>query len=101
MPKRRRVPLRTCVSCGVKTDKRNLLRIVSGADDRVAIDRSGKRNGRGAYVCGSCRGSKGHMRRDKLERSLRTRIDETEWDSLVEAMTRPSEDVWKICTRDS
>lgn len=93
MPKRRRVPLRTCVSCGVKTDKRSLLRIVSGADDRVVVDRSGKRNGRGAYVCASCRGSKGRLRRDKLERSLRARIDKTEWDSLVEAMTRTSEGV--------
>ena len=101
MPKRRRVPLRTCVSCGVKTDKRNLLRIVSGADDRVVVDRSGKQNGRGAYVCASCCGSKDHLRRDKLERSLRTKIDETEWDSLVGAMTRASEGVWKICTRDS
>ena len=93
MPKRRRVPLRTCVSCGVKTDKRSLLRIVSGADNRVVIDRSGKQNGRGAYVCASCRGAKGRLRRDKLERSLRARIDKTEWDSLVEAMTRTSEGV--------
>ena len=88
MPKRRRVPLRTCVACGVKTDKRDLLRIVSGADDKVVVDRSGKRNGRGAYICASCRGSKGYLRRDRLERSLRAKIDETEWDSLVEAMTR-------------
>lgn len=93
MPKRRRVPLRTCVSCGAKTDKRNLLRIVSGEDDRVVVDRSGKRNGRGAYVCESCRGSKGHLRLDKLERSLRAKIDKTEWHSLVEAMTRTSEGV--------
>ncbi len=93
MPKRRRVPLRTCVSCGVKTDKRNLLRIVSGADDRVAVDRSGKQNGRGAYVCASCCESKGRLRRDRLERSLRAKIDKTEWHSLVEAMTRTSEGV--------
>ena len=88
MPRRRRVPLRTCVSCGVKTDKRDLLRIVSSGDDRVIVDRSGKQNGRGAYICASCRGSKDNLRRDRLERSLRAKIDETEWDSLVEAMTR-------------
>ncbi len=94
MPKRRRVPLRTCVACGVKTDKRDLLRIVSGADDKVVVDRSGKLNGRGAYVCASCRGSKVRLRRDKMERSLRAKMDKTEWDSLVEAIRRPSEDVW-------
>lgn len=93
MPKRRPVPLRTCVSCGVKTDKRDLLRIVSGADDRVVVDRSGKQNGRGAYVCAACCESKGRLRRDRLERSLRAKIDKTEWHSLVEAMTRTSEGV--------
>ena len=89
MPKRRRAPLRTCVSCGVKTDKRNLLRIVSGADDTVVVDNSGKQNGRGAYVCASCRGSRDKLRRNKLERSLRARISKSEWDSLVEAMATP------------
>ena len=93
MPKSGRVPLRTCVSCGAKMDKRNLLRIVSGADDRVVVDRSGKLNGRGAYVCASCRGPKGRLRRNKLERSLRSTIGKTEWDSLVEAIRRLPEGV--------
>ena len=86
MPVRRRFPQRTCVCCGVKTNKRELIRIVSGTDSRVSLDATGKRNGRGAYVCASCRGSTGSLRRRKLEYSLRTRIDESDWKALIEAM---------------
>ena len=50
MPKARRVPQRTCVGCGEVEGKRALLRIVRGSDGTVALDVTGKRNGRGAYV---------------------------------------------------
>ncbi len=50
-PRRRHVPLRTCVVCRQKTDKRRLVRIVHTPDEGVVIDPTGKRNGRGAYLC--------------------------------------------------
>ncbi len=86
MPKRRRVPQRTCVCCGLKTDKRELMRIVSGPDDKVALDPMGRSNGRGAYVCDSCRTATGSLRRRRLEYSLRTKIDENDWNALLKAM---------------
>ncbi len=45
------VPQRTCIACRQKTDKRRLTRIVRTPEQRVVIDKSGKQNGRGAYVC--------------------------------------------------
>lgn len=45
------VPQRTCIVCREKFDKRRLTRIVRTPDDGVVIDFSGKRNGRGAYLC--------------------------------------------------
>ena len=50
MPKQRRVPQRTCVGCGDVEGKRALVRIVRAGDGTVAVDPTGKRNGRGAYV---------------------------------------------------
>lgn len=47
----RPVPQRTCVACRQKTDKRRLTRIVRTPDAGVVVDLTGKRNGRGAYVC--------------------------------------------------
>lgn len=44
-------PQRTCIVCRQKFDKRQLTRIVRTPDSGIVIDPSGKRNGRGAYVC--------------------------------------------------
>ncbi len=45
-------PQRSCVVCRVKTDKRDLIRLVI-ADGKLQMDLSGKMNGRGAYLCGN------------------------------------------------
>lgn len=45
------VPQRSCIVCRRKTDKRQLTRIVRTADEGVVVDPTGKRNGRGAYIC--------------------------------------------------
>ncbi len=50
MPGARRTPQRTCVGCGEVQGKRELVRIVRTPDGQLALDPSGKRNGRGAYV---------------------------------------------------
>ena len=86
MVKRKRIPVRTCVSCGLKAAKRDLLRIVSSPDGRLEVDVVGKLNGRGAYLCAECRSAPEALRRGRLERSLRTGISEEEWDSLIKAV---------------
>jgi predicted RNA-binding protein YlxR (DUF448 family) len=50
-PRPKHVPQRTCVACREKGDKRGLIRIVRSPDQSVAIDPTGKANGRGAYLC--------------------------------------------------
>lgn len=50
VPRVRRVPQRTCVGCGEVHGKRELLRIVRTPQGELALDPTGKRNGRGAYV---------------------------------------------------
>lgn len=49
--RRKHVPQRTCVACRQQFDKRRLTRIVRTVDEGVVIDPTGKRNGRGAYIC--------------------------------------------------
>src|SRR5205085_6311091 len=51
-PKRpKHVPLRTCISCRETKPKRELLRVVRPPDGHVMIDATGKKSGRGAYLC--------------------------------------------------
>ena len=47
----RHVPERTCVICGTKNAKRDLVRIVLTPDGECVVDETGKRPGRGAYLC--------------------------------------------------
>lgn len=50
-PRRRHVPQRTCIVCRTTADKRRLVRLVRTPDEGVQVDPTGKRNGRGAYLC--------------------------------------------------
>ena len=47
----RKIPQRRCVGCGQSKDKRELLRVVRSADGDISIDITGKKRGRGAYIC--------------------------------------------------
>lgn len=51
------IPIRTCIGCGARRSKEELIRLVLDTDGRVVRDDSGKAKGRGAYVCpsNSCR----------------------------------------------
>ena len=48
--KSRKIPMRKCVSCGQKREKKDLLRIVNNKEQEVSFDETGKKNGRGAYT---------------------------------------------------
>ncbi len=87
MVRQKHVPLRTCVSCRLKTAKRDLLRVVSPPDGAVSVDSGGKRNGRGAYLCAACRGSERGLNRGRLEHSLRTKIGEDDWAKLLATLS--------------
>ncbi len=50
-PRPRHVPQRTCVACRTTGPKRGLVRIVRTPEGRVEVDETGKRSGRGAYLC--------------------------------------------------
>ena len=51
MKQPRHVPVRTCVMCGTKTAKRELVRVVLTPQGECVVDETGKRPGRGAYLC--------------------------------------------------
>jgi len=47
----KRVPLRKCIGCNEMKPKRELVRVVKSPSDEVSLDLTGKKAGRGAYVC--------------------------------------------------
>ncbi len=66
----RKRPIRSCVACGRSADKRDLVRVVREPGGGVAVDSTGKRSGRGAYLCASAACLAAALKSRRLERAL-------------------------------
>jgi predicted RNA-binding protein YlxR (DUF448 family) len=84
----RKVPLRTCVGCGTTRPKRELRRVVRTPDGQVVFDPTGKRAGRGAYVCESPECLELAIKHKKLERALSVTLAPEVVAALQEAVRR-------------
>ncbi len=78
-------PQRTCVTCRQVTDKKELVRVVRVSDGNVEIDLSGKKNGRGAYLCRTRRCWETALKSGRLEHSLNTVMDREHRAQLAKA----------------
>ncbi len=67
-------PLRKCLGCDEMIGKKGLLRIVRSKEGEIALDLTGKKNGRGAYICKSSECFKKAVKKKSLERSLKCKI---------------------------
>ncbi len=85
MPKK--VPQRTCMGCQAKKDKRELVRIVRSPEGEISIDLTGKKPGRGAYICPDLECLNKVVKSKRLERSLETTISEEIYESLKEQLS--------------
>ena len=70
------VPLRTCVSCRETKPKRELLRVVRTPDGHVVIDPTGKKSGRGAYLCARLSCWENAMKKKRLEQEFELTLSE-------------------------
>ena len=75
----KKVPLRQCVGCGEMKGKKEMMRVLKTADGGICLDVTGKKNGRGAYICTQ----RGKARKNKgLERSFKMSIPEEVYETL-------------------
>lgn len=82
----RRVPKRMCVGCREMRPKKDLLRVVRSPDGEVALDLTGKKSGRGAYICPDLACFDIALRKGLLSKALEARIDEQVADQLRAAV---------------
>jgi len=88
-PKRRRhIPQRTCVVCRTTADKRSLIRLVR-TEDGIQVDPTGKRNGRGAYLCDQRVCWDRALETDILAKALRTTLTDADRERLRDAQPEP------------
>ena len=78
------IPTRTCIVCRQKDAKRGLTRLVRTPEARVVIDVTGKRPGRGAYICDRQRCWDTLLNSQLLDRALKATVSETEKKRIYE-----------------
>ena len=78
----KKIPMRQCVGCGLMKNKKDMIRVIKTATGEILLDRTGRQNGRGAYICDD-RDCLIKARKNKgLERSFRQQIPAEVYDSL-------------------
>ena len=78
----KKIPMRRCVVCGNNFEKKNLLRIVANKEGHVFLDKTGKANGRGAYVCKDIDCFTKKDVKNKLSNALKTRIEDNLYEEI-------------------
>ena len=78
----RKIPMRKCVGCGEMKSKRDMIRVLKTVDDEFVLDTTGKKNGRGAYLCFSKECFDRAVKGKGLERSFKQPIPKEVYEKL-------------------
>ena len=84
----KKIPQRSCVVCRSKKDKNELIRIVRNQANEIIIDESGKKPGKGAYICDSVQCLEKEIKSKALKRALEVEIPEEIYKSLREIISK-------------
>ena len=78
----RKIPMRKCVGCGEMKNKKEMMRVLKTTEDEIILDTTGRKNGRGAYLCFSKACLMQSMKNKGLERSLKMAIPQSVYENL-------------------
>lgn len=78
----KRQPQRTCMGCNEKKDKKDLIRIVKNKQKEINIDKTGKSEGRGAYICDNIDCLEKAIKTKRIERVFEQKIPEEIYEKL-------------------
>ena len=79
----KKIPMRTCIACRTSKPKRELIRVVK-FNDEIKLDKTGKLNGRGAYVCNDEACILKLKKQKLLNRAFSCQVDESVYDKIME-----------------
>lgn len=82
--KMKKIPQRKCVGCNEMKDKKDLFRIVRSPEGEISLDLTGKKNGRGAYVCPNPECITKAVKEERLERALEKAVSQDVYQQLLE-----------------
>lgn len=82
--KTRKIPMRKCVACGENKPKKELLRIVNNKEEGIVVDPTGKKNGRGAYICRDIACLKLAEKNHRINHALNAEINEKVYKEIAD-----------------
>ena len=82
----RKIPTRKCIGCGELKEKNQLVRIVRSKEGEISLDMTGKKNGRGAYICPDPQCLKQAFKKKGLDRSFKIGVPESVYETLKKEM---------------
>lgn len=82
----KKIPLRQCIGCGEMQSKKEMIRVIKTAEGEILLDATGRKNGRGAYLCPSMECFKKAVKGRGLERSFKMAIPREVYETLEKEM---------------
>lgn len=87
MSTNKKVPMRKCVGCQEMKSKKEMIRVIRTSDEEFVLDATGKKNGRGAYICPNRACLEMALKNKGLERSFKQAIPKEVYESLEKEMS--------------
>lgn len=84
----KKIPLRMCTGCGESKPKKELVRVVRNPDGEISLDLSGKKPGRGAYVCADLTCIKKARKAKRFERAFECAIPNEIYEELIKELEK-------------
>lgn len=78
----KKIPMRQCVGCGEMKSKKEMMRVLKTAEDAIILDTTGRKNGRGAYLCMNRECLVKAQKNKGLERSFKMSIPKEVYENL-------------------
>lgn len=78
----KKIPMRQCMGCNEHKPKHELLRVVRTPEGETVLDFTGKKNGRGAYLCRDVKCLRKARKSKRIDRSLECAISDAVWDAM-------------------
>ena len=82
----KKIPMRQCIGCGEMKPKKEMLRVIKTAEEEILLDTTGRKNGRGAYICPDSECLKKAIKNKGLERSFKMPIPKDVYEMLTKEM---------------
>ena len=86
--KQKRIPERMCIGCSEMKPKRELIRVVRNAQGEISLDDTGKKPGRGAYICRNAECMKKARKAHRLERAFSCAVSDEIYDGLERELSQ-------------